>query len=106
MSGTELVRTRLYPKSIIPAGFVGAAWDLGGGFGFSAFIGGWAPVDNQLGQFGFDSGALSERVNLSYVANGWKLAANLSFGQAGKSDVHRSSAPRISRSCPTGSTTT
>ncbi|MFZ1107599.1 MAG: transporter [Rhodomicrobium sp.] len=79
---------RDYTQVYNPAGFVGAAWDLGGGFGFSAFIGGWAPVDNQLGQFGFDSGALSERVNLSYVANGWKLAANLSFGQAGKSDVY------------------
>ncbi len=57
------------------------------GFGFSAFIGGWAPADNQLGRFGFDSWALSERVNGSYVNNGWKLAANLSFGQPGGSGV-------------------
>ncbi len=28
---------------------------------------------------------LSERANLSYVADGWKLAANLSFGQPGTS---------------------
>jgi hypothetical protein len=79
---------RDYTELYNPAAFVGVAWDLGRGLGFSAFIGGWAPVDGQLRQFGFDSGALSERVNLSYVANGWKLAANLSFGQAGKSDVY------------------
>jgi hypothetical protein len=78
---------RDYTELYNPAGFVGVAWDLGGGFGFSAFIGGWAPADNQLGRFGFDSWALSERVNLSYVNNGWKLAANLSFGQPGGSGV-------------------
>lgn len=78
---------RDYTEFYNPAGFIGAAWDLGGGFGFSAFIGGWAPVDNQLRQFGFDSWVLSERVNLSYVADGWKLAANVSFGQPGETQV-------------------
>jgi len=77
---------RDYTEFYNPVGYVGAAWDLGGGFGFSAFIGGWAPVDNDLKIFGFDTWVLSERVNLSYVANGWKFAANLSFGQAGKSN--------------------
>ncbi len=76
---------RDYTELYNPAGFVGAAWDLGGGFGFSAFIGGWGPADNQLRRFGFDTSALSERANVSYVANGWKLAANLSFGQPGNS---------------------
>ncbi len=79
---------RDYDEIYNPAGFVGVAWDLGRGFGLSAFIGGWAPVDNDLRKFGFDSWALSERVNLSYVNDGWKLAANLSFGQPGKSDVY------------------
>jgi hypothetical protein len=79
---------RDYTELYNPAAFVGAAWDLGGGWGFSAFIGGWAPVDNDLKKFGFDSWALSERVNLSYVNNGWKLAANLSFGQPGKSNSY------------------
>ncbi len=74
---------RDYTALYNPVAYIGAAWDLGNGFGFSAFIGGWAPVDNQLRLFGFDSWVLSERVNLSYVANGWKLAANLSFGQPG-----------------------
>jgi hypothetical protein len=77
---------RDYTQLYNPVGFVGAAWDLGGGFNFSAFIGGWAPVDNQLRQFGFDSWVLSERVNLAYGANGWKLAANLSLGQPGTSN--------------------
>ena len=78
---------RDYTELYNPVAYIGAAWDLGGGFGFSAFIGGWAPVDNQLRQFGFDSWVLSERVNLSYVANGWKLAANVSFGQPGDTQV-------------------
>jgi hypothetical protein len=78
---------RDYTQFYNPVGFVGAAWDLGGGFGFSAFIGGWAPIDNQLRQFGYDSWVLSERVNLAYSANGWKLAANLSFGQPGNTQT-------------------
>jgi hypothetical protein len=77
---------RDYTEFYNPAGYVGAAWDLGGGFNFSAFIGGWAPVDNALRNFGYDSWVLSERANLSYVANGWKLSANLAFGQPGSSE--------------------
>ena len=77
---------RDYTEFYNPVAYIGAAWDLGNGFGFSAFVGGWAPVDNQLREFGFNSWVLSERVNLSYVANGWKLAANLSFGQPGDSN--------------------
>ncbi len=76
---------RDYTALYNPVAYVGAAWDLGHGFGFSAFIGGWAPVDNELASFGYNSWVLSERVNLSYVADGWKLAANLSFGQPGTS---------------------
>ena len=79
---------RDYTEFYNPVGFIGAAWDLGGGFGFSAFVGGWAPADNQLRQFGFDSWVLSERVNLAYGANGWKLAANLVFGQPGNTQVN------------------
>ena len=78
---------RDYTEFYNPVGFIGAAWDLGGGFGFSAFVGGWAPADNQLRQFGFDSWVLSERVNLAYGANGWKLAANLAFGQPANTQV-------------------
>ena len=72
---------RDYTEFYNPVGFVGAAWDLGNGFNFSAFIGGWAPVDNSLRLFGFDSWVLSERVNLAYVKDGWKFAANVAFGQ-------------------------
>ena len=32
-----------------PALLVGVAWNLGGGWGYSSFVGGYAPVDNQLG---------------------------------------------------------
>ena len=78
---------RDYTEFYNPVGFIGAAWDLGGGFGFSAFIGGWAAADNQLRQFGFDTWVLSERVNLAYAANGWKLAANVAFGQPGNTQV-------------------
>jgi hypothetical protein len=83
--GTFSWSGRDYTDLYNPAAFVGAAWNLGGGWGFSAFIGGWGPADNELRLFGFDTSALSERVNLSYVADGWKLAANLSFGQTGGS---------------------
>lgn len=74
---------RNYTAMYNPAGFVGAAWNLGGGFHVSAFLGGWAPVDNELAKFGFNSWVFSEKVNLAYLANGWKLAANLTFGQPG-----------------------
>ena len=79
---------RDYTQFYNPVGFIGAAWDLGGGFAFSAFVGGWAPIDNELRQFGFDSWVLSERVNLAYGADGWKLAANLAFGQPGNTQVN------------------
>lgn len=88
LAGSPTWAGRDYTALYNPVGFVGAAWNLGNGFGFSAFIGGWAPVDNQLAQFGFDSWVLSERLNLSYTANDWKLSANLSFGQPGNSQVH------------------
>ena len=84
---------RDYTELYNPVAYIGAAWDLGNGFGFSAFIGGWGAVDNQLRQFGFDSWVLSERVNLSYVANGWKFSANLSFGQPGDTQVPTILAP-------------
>ncbi len=78
---------REYTDFYSPVGFIGAAWDLGGGFGFSAFVGGWAPIEDDLKHFGFDSWVLSERVNLAYAANGWKLAANLAFGQPGNTQT-------------------
>ena len=39
---------RDYTQFYNPVGFIGAAWDLGGGFAFSAFVGGWAPMDNEF----------------------------------------------------------
>jgi hypothetical protein len=78
---------RDYTAFYNPAAFAGVAWDLGRGWGFSFFIGGWAPADNDLAKFGFDTWTLSEKANLSYTANGWKLAANVSFGQPGNSKV-------------------
>lgn len=79
---------RDYTELYNPVGFIGAAWDLGNGFNFSAFIGGWAAVDNQLRQFGFDTWVLSERVNVAYVKDGWKFAANVAFGQPDNSGSH------------------
>ncbi|WP_331173356.1 transporter, partial [Rhodopseudomonas sp.] len=32
-----------------PAGLIGVAWDLGGGFGFGNYVGAFAPVDTALG---------------------------------------------------------
>ena len=77
---------RDYTAMYNPGGFVGAAWNLGGGLHVSAFIGGWAPADGELNKFGFDTWTLSEKVNLAYISNGWKVAVNMTFGQPGNSN--------------------
>ena len=57
------------------------AWDLGGGFGFSYLIGGYAGVHTPVS---FDTASLNQRVALSYTANGWNLTANAIWGIQGQ----------------------
>jgi hypothetical protein len=53
------------------------AWDLGGGFGFSYLLGGYAGVHTPVS---FDTASLNQRVALSYTANGWNLTGNAIWG--------------------------
>lgn len=63
-----------------PAALVGAAWDLGNGWGFSNFVGGYAPVS---GQVGTNTWVFNERAAISYTANAWDLTAHAIYGLPG-----------------------
>jgi hypothetical protein len=69
-----------------PALLVGAAWNLGGGFHFSNFVGGYAPVQNVLGA-AHNSWIFNERFALTYLANGWNLTAHGIVGIAGNTQT-------------------
>jgi hypothetical protein len=58
------------------------AWDLGGGFGFTYTLGGFAGVrpSNVNLPTSFDSASLNQQFALSYTANGWNLTANTIWG--------------------------
>ena len=49
----------------------GFAWDLGGGWGFSSFNGGYGPVDNELRLFGQDIWVYNNRTWLGWSGNLW-----------------------------------
>jgi hypothetical protein len=53
------------------------AWDLGGGFGFTYTLGGFAGVNTSVS---FDTSSLNQQFALSYTANGWNLTANTIWG--------------------------
>lgn len=57
---------------------VGAAWDLGHGFGFSNFVGGYAPMKAQ--GLAVNVWTFNYRAALSYTANHWNLTAHLIYG--------------------------
>jgi len=60
-----------------PALLVGLAWDLGNGFGFSNFIGGYAPVK---GQVGVNAWTFNERAALSWSGNGYSANIHAIYG--------------------------
>jgi hypothetical protein len=74
-----------------PAGLVGMAWDLGGGFTVSDFVGGFIPVDTEVGQIGnLGVGGLGgnfwtfiESASVAYNHDGWSLSANGFYGHSG-----------------------
>jgi hypothetical protein len=81
------VNSGLYLRSMYnPALLVGAAWNLGGGFSFSNFVGGYAPVNTVLGA-GNNSWIFNERFALTYLANGWNLTAHGIVGIAGNTQT-------------------
>jgi len=66
-----------------PALLVGAAWNLGNGFHFSNFVGGYAPIS----QPGFSYAnatnnvwTFNERAALSYLADGWNVTGHMVWG--------------------------
>lgn len=67
-----------------PAGFVGLAWDLGGGWGFSDVVGGYAPIKSDVGAIlGGDFWTFNNRAALSYAAHDWSVSAHLIYGSSG-----------------------
>ncbi len=73
-----------------PALLIGEAWDLGKvlspaleGWGFSNFVGGYAPVDNELRIFGHNVWVFNERAALSYTGDHWNLTAHMIYGIVG-----------------------
>jgi hypothetical protein len=64
-----------------PALLVGEAWDLGNGFNFSNFVGGYAPMD--AGGLATNNWVFNERAAVSYLANDWNLTAHLIYGVVG-----------------------
>ena len=76
-----------------PAGLVGMAWDLGGGFTVSDFVGGFIPVNTEvgnIGNLGSPVGGLGgnfwtfiELAAIAYNHDGWSLSANGFYGHSG-----------------------
>jgi len=66
-----------------PTALVGEAWDLGNGWGFSSFIGLWAPIDNELRIFGNDVWSERNIASLSYTGNNWNLTATAIYDITG-----------------------
>jgi hypothetical protein len=63
-----------------PYANAGLAWNLGNGFGLSTFVGGYAPVNNALGQ---DNWTFNWRTGLTWAGDGWTLSAHTVLGIAG-----------------------
>ncbi|MGB8277071.1 MAG: transporter [Methylovirgula sp.] len=63
-----------------PALLVGESWNLGGGWGISDFVGGYAPVDNALDQ---DNWTFNERLGVTWSGNGFTLTGHLIVGITG-----------------------
>jgi len=68
-----------------PALLVGEAWDLGNGWGFSDFVGGYAPMNSPITR-GQNEWVFNNRAALSYTANGYDLTAHITYGVTGSSE--------------------
>jgi Putative MetA-pathway of phenol degradation len=69
-----------------PAGLVGVAWDLGGGFGFANYIGAFAPVNTALGNtlnLGGNYWTFLELATLAYNRDTWSATANFTYSSSG-----------------------
>jgi len=66
-----------------PFGGAGLVWDLGNGWGFSNIVGAYAPVDNELREFGHNIWVFNERPALSYTGNKWNFTIAAAYGLTG-----------------------
>lgn len=69
-----------------PAGLIGLAWDLGGGWSMSNFVGGFTPVDTDIGNnlsLGGNFWTFADLLGLAYNKNGWSLSANFIYLHSG-----------------------
>ena len=62
---------RDYTAMYNPFAEVGFAWDLGGGWGFCSFDGGYGPIDNELRLFGQNIWVYNNRTWLGWSGNLW-----------------------------------
>lgn len=69
-----------------PAGLVGIAWDLGGGWGFANYVGAFAPVNTALGNtlnLGGNYWTFLELATLAYNRDSWSASANFTYSSSG-----------------------
>jgi hypothetical protein len=69
-----------------PAGLVGLAWDLGGGWGFANYVGAFAPVDTRIGNvlnLGGNYWTFLELATLAYNRDSWSATANFTYSSSG-----------------------
>jgi len=69
-----------------PAGLVGVAWDLGGGWSFADYVGGFAPVNTDIGSnigLGGNFWTFLENASIAYNHDGWSASANFFYAHSG-----------------------
>ncbi|MGB7916954.1 MAG: transporter [Rhodomicrobium sp.] len=85
IAGGTIVDRGLFINAIYnPALLVGEAWKLDSwglpGWNYSSWIGGYAPVDNELGQ---DFWTFNSRTAITYNGDNWDLTAHVIYGITG-----------------------
>jgi hypothetical protein len=68
-----------------PAGLIGEAWNLGNGFSISEFVGGFAPVNTDIGALGLGGyfWTFADLVGLAYNGpDGWTANANFVYAHS------------------------
>ncbi len=67
-------------------GLIGLAWDLGGGWSVADHVGGFGPVDTDIGNnvgIGGNFWTFVESASIAYNHDGWALSANFFYGHSG-----------------------
>lgn len=69
-----------------PAGLVGLAWDLGGGWSVADHVGAFLPIDTDVGNnvgLGGNFWTFIEAASIAFNHDGWSLSANFFYGHSG-----------------------